>query len=170
MTGRTLCVLGIDTSLRSTGIGVVHAQGNQLTLNEYGLIRAPASRPLSQCLQILHQDITECIARTTPQVAAIEGVFYGKNAKTSMILGEARGTAITACTLAGLPIYEYAPRRVKQAITGFGSASKQQVQRMIMSLLHMDNEPPEDASDALAIAICHLHTQTTITALAPDPL
>jgi crossover junction endodeoxyribonuclease RuvC len=101
---------------------------------------------------------------------AIEGAFFHKNAKTAMILGQARGVAIAACAARGLPIYEYAPRRVKQAVVGAGGASKDQVRQMVMAMLGLREEPQEDASDALAIAVCHLHNRTGHRALAPEPI
>jgi len=115
----------------------------------------------------LNEGVADIIDRTEPSAAAIEGVFYCKNVKTALILGEARGAAIAACAAKGLPIYEYAPRRVKQAVVGFGSASKEQVRKMVMTILALETEPQEDAGDALAIAICHLHNRTAHAALMP---
>ncbi|MFC1462326.1 crossover junction endodeoxyribonuclease RuvC [Verrucomicrobiota bacterium] len=166
----TVRVLGIDTSLRSTGVAVVEATGNRLSALEHGAIRNPRTAPLSKCLRRLDEGLSELITRTGPDAAAIEGAFYSKNVKTAMILGEARGVAIAACARAGLPVYEYAPRRIKQALVGIGSASKNQVRQMVMTLLSLDKEPQEDAGDALAIAICHLHTRSGHAALAPGEI
>ena len=167
MTANAIRVLGIDTSLRSTGLGVVEASGSRMAAVEFGTVRAPARAPLSECLTRLFQGIGEILERVRPQAVAIEGAFFFKNAGTAMILGETRGVAIAACALRGVPVFEYAPRRVKQAVVGFGGAGKAQVQKMIVSLLSLRETPPEDASDALALAICHLHSRTGYAALKP---
>lgn len=166
----TVRVLGIDTSLRSTGVAVVEAAGSTLSAVEYGPLKNSRKAALSECLKRLDEGLCELIARTSPDAAAIEGAFYSKNARTAMILGQARGVAIAACARAGLPVYEYAPRRVKQALVGVGSASKQQVRRMVMTLLNLTEEPQEDAGDALAIAVCHLHSRSGHAALAPSEI
>lgn len=152
-------VLGIDASLRSTGVGVVQADGNKLSAVYYGTIKTGAKEPRSVCLANLGGGIGEVIGETDPDVAVIEGTFYAKNVKTSMILGEARGAMISVCVLRGLPVYEYSPRKVKQALTGSGSASKRQVCSMVTKILGLDSGPQEDAGDALAMAICHLHNR-----------
>jgi crossover junction endodeoxyribonuclease RuvC len=159
MPGNPTRVLGIDTSLRSTGVGVVEARGNRLAAVHVGRLKVQAKAPLSECLGVIHAGIAETIEQTAPDGVAIEGVFFSRNVRTAVILGEARGAAIAACTRSGLPVYEYAPRRVKQAVCGFGSASKEQVRKTLMSLLGLSAEPQEDAGDALAIAICHLHNK-----------
>jgi crossover junction endodeoxyribonuclease RuvC len=163
-------VLGIDTSLRSTGIAVVDAAGSKLSAVEYGLLKTDAGEPLSTCLNRLHHGLREIIERYRPDCVAIEGIFFCKNVKTAVILGQARGAAIVACAVDELPVYEYAPRRVKQAVVGYGAASKEQVRRMVISLLSLRDEPQEDAGDALAIAICHLHNMTRHAALAPTAI
>jgi crossover junction endodeoxyribonuclease RuvC len=152
-------VLGIDASLRSTGAAVVEASGSRLVPVRQETLRAPARCPRSECLARLQTGIADVIAGTQPTAAAIEGTFYCKNVRTAFTLGEARGAALAACAAAGLPVYEYAPRRVKQAVVGYGAAGKEQVRRMVMSLLGLREEPQEDAADALAIAICHLHNE-----------
>ena len=163
-------VLGIDTSLRSTGVAVLDTRGSRISVVEYGLLKTPPKKPLSVCLKRLHHGLTEIIEKLQPHCVAIEGIFFCKNAKTAVILGEARGAAIAACAARNLPVYEYAPRRVKQAVVGFGAASKEQVGKMVVSLLSLEETPPEDASDALAIAICHLHSMTKHAALAPKEI
>ncbi len=157
-------VLGIDTSLRSTGFGVVEAEGNRLRAIEHGHLPMAARLRHSACLAGISDGLTDVITRTRPDAVAIEGAFFFKNVRTAMVLGEARGAAICACARLGLPIFEYAPRRVKQAIVGFGGASKEQVRKMVMALVALREEPQEDAGDALALAICHLHTRTGISA------
>ena len=163
-------VLGVDTSLRSTGFGVVQAQGSVLRPVEYGRIRNPATRSHSECLRTLHEDLRALIERTQPDAVAIEGIFFCKNVRTAVTLGQARGAVIAVCALAGLPIFEYSPRKVKQALSGSGAGSKQQVSRMVQQILTLEDTPQEDAGDALAIAICHLHHRSSVAALAPTPL
>lgn len=149
-------VLGIDTALRTTGIAVVERNGNAWQAIEFGLIRNPQSMPHSTCLLRLFEGIRDIVARTKPDEVAIEGIFFAKNVKTAVILGEARGAVIAACGSVGLSVYEHAPRTVKQALVGFGGAHKGQVGRMVMALLNLKEDPPPDAADALGIAICHL--------------
>ena len=108
--------------------------------------------------------------RTRPEAVAIEGVFFCKNAATVVKLGEARGAVIALCAGNNLPVYEYAPRRVKQSVVGFGGAEKEQVRKMVMTLLALREEPREDESDALAIALCHLHSRTGVAALMAKPI
>ena len=103
-------------------------------------------------------------------LAAIEGILYSRNVKTAVALGHARGVVIAACAAAGVPVYEYAPRRVKQALVGHGGADKVQVRKMVMTLLNLADEPGEDAGDALAMAICHLHNRTRHEMLAPEAI
>ena len=163
-------VLGVDTSLRSSGVAVVEVRGNTFVSIESNTIKMPPKRPVSACLACLHRELIDLIERTGPAVASVEGIFYCKNVKTAVTLGHARGVVIAACALAGIPVYEYSPRRVKQAIVGHGSAGKEQVRRMVMSLLNLDSEPDEDVGDALAIAICHLHNRTQHKELAPKQI
>ena len=167
---RTCRVLGVDTSLRSTGVGLVQAEGSRFTALHHGLLRNPASRPLSACLLALQDGIAELVAAHRPDVVAMEGVFFAKNVRTMLRLGEARGAVLAQCARLGLPVYEYEPRRVKQAVVGYGGAAKEQIQRMVMSILHLPAPPPEDAADALAIAICHLHNRTLLAARAASPI
>jgi len=163
-------ILGLDISLRSTGFGVVERRAGRLAAVEFGLIRNAADRPHAACLGRIHAELAAVLGRVQPAAAALEGGFFFKNARTALVLGEARGAALAACAAAGVPVYEYAPRLVKQSLTGFGAATKHQVARMIMSLLGLHAPPPEDATDALAVAICHLHQQTGVAALQPHPL
>jgi len=163
-------VLGIDTALRSSGVAVVESSGSRLAPVEYGTLRNPARRPLSRCLDTIAGGIRELIERTEPQEAALEGIFYCRNVRTAVVLGEARGAAIAACAACGVPVYEYAPRRVKQAVVGYGSASKEQVRKTVMTLLGIRDSVQEDAGDALAIAICHQHSRTRHPDLKPKEI
>lgn len=150
-------ILGVDTSLRSTGLGLIQVRGSRLEAVELGLVKNPAAWSLSRCLVHLQAAMSEILERGKPGIVAIEGIFFCKNVRTAVILGEARGVVISSCATAGVPVYEYSPRRVKQAVVGFGGAGKDQVVRMVMSLLGLRAAPSEDAADALAIAICHAH-------------
>lgn len=163
-------VLGIDTSLRSTGVAVIEVRGNRMTFVEGGAIRSGPQVSHSACLLRLDEGVGDLILRTHPDAVAIEGAFFCKNVRTAMVLGEARGVAITACVRHGLPVFEYAPRRVKQAVAGNGAASKEQVRLMVMRLLALTVEPQEDEGDACALAICHSNSRSPHAALAPIPL
>ena len=162
-----MTILGIDTSLRSSGYGVLAVEGSRMRSLEAGRIRNAPKLPLSECLRTIHARVAELIASHSPDVVAIESVIYGKNAGTMLVLGEARGAVIVAAAEAGLPIYEYEPRRVKMAVCGNGLAEKEQVQRMVKTLLALDELPQNDAADALAIAITHAHSNSILNARAP---
>lgn len=163
-------VMGVDTSLRSTGAAVVERTGPGLRAVAHETIRIPASRPHSTCLETLHRRLVDLIERTGPSAMALEGIFHCRNVKTAVILGEARGVVIAVGALHQIPIFEYAPRRVKQAVCGSGAASKDQVGRMIASILGLPAPPPEDEADALALAICHCHSHSSVAALQPKEL
>lgn len=137
---------------------------------EQGKIANPASYTHSRCLNRIDIEVRKIIERTKPDAVSIEGIFFCKNVKTAVVLGEARGVVIAACAASGVPVYEYAPRRVKQALVGFGGADKSQVGKMITAMLGLSEQPEEDAADALAMAICHLHSVTRISALSPKAL
>lgn len=153
----TIKIMGIDTSLRSTGVGIIEARGSEMRAIAYGRIRNKPSDSHSLCLENIFNSITELIMEHAPDCASIEGAFFAKNAQTAMVLGQARGAAITACAKKGLAITEHSPRKVKQSIVGTGAAQKDQVAKMVMRLLNLSEQPQEDAADALAIAICHYH-------------
>ncbi len=155
-------ILGIDTSLRSTGIGIVEAQGSKMTAVYYGIIKNPSTRPLSESLLFLREELEKIIVEHEPKIAAVEGIFYARNVRTALLLAQARGTLIAQCAQQGLPVFEYEPRRVKMSVGGYGGATKEQIQAMIKTLLHLDKEPSNDAADALALAITHLHNKTSI--------
>ena len=150
-------ILGIDTSLRSSGIGIIEVSGSSLSLIVCGRIYNRSTELHSSCLKNIYNEITNHVKKYSPNFVAVEGTFFSKNAKTAMILGQARGAAMSACAQFNLPIVEHSPRTIKQAVTGNGSAQKEQVAKMIMHLLALDTQPQEDAADALAIAVCHYH-------------
>ena len=150
-------VLGIDTSLRSTGVGVVAVSGSQMQASLYGAIKNKPKIPHTACLLHIHERIVQIIEEEQPSSVAIEGIFHCRNVKVAITLGQARGAAMAACALKGVPVYEYAPRLVKKGIVGTGAASKDQVGQMVKRLLNLDEVPADDPADALAIAICHIH-------------
>ena len=162
-----MTILGIDTSLRSTGYGVLSVEGNRLRCVTCGNIPNKASLPLTACLRAIHSKVAELIAEHRPDVMAIESVIYGKNAGTMLVLGEARGAVLTAAAKADVPVYEYEPRRMKKAICGNGLAEKEQIQRMVKTLLGLAELPQNDAADALGLAICHAHAQSVIMTEKP---
>ena len=162
-----MTVLGIDTSLRSTGYGVLEVQGSRMRALEMGTVRNAPKLPLTQCLRNIHAKVAELIAAHRPDVMAIESVIYGKNAGTMLVLGEARGAVLTAAADAGLAVYEYEPRRMKRAVCGNGLAEKEQIQRMVKTLLGLDELPQNDAADALGLAICHVHSNSVISIEKP---
>ncbi|MBP5321005.1 MAG: crossover junction endodeoxyribonuclease RuvC [Kiritimatiellae bacterium] len=159
----SLRVMGVDTSLRSSGIGILDAAGSKMVPVHYGIIRNPPARPLTQCLAFIQSEIERLITTYTPSAVAIEGIFYAKNVKTMLILAHARGVVLAQCARHAIPVYEYEPRKVKLAVAGYGNAQKEQIQRMVKVLLHLEEEPQNDASDALALAITHLHNRTGFT-------
>ena len=162
-----MTILGIDTSLRSTGYGVLSAQGSRLVMVDSGNIKNAPKLPLTACLKAIHAKVSELIAAYSPDVMSIESVIYGKNAGTMLVLGEARGAVLTAAADAGLPVYEYEPRRMKKAVCGNGLAEKEQIQRMVKTLLGLAELPQNDAADALGLAICHAHSHSLVSADKP---
>lgn len=157
----TRVVLGIDPGTAIVGYSVVIARGGDLQLQICDVITTPATLPLSQRLQIIYEELSAIIATYRPQEAAIEELFFAKNARTAMAVGHARGVTILALANGGLPITEYTPKQVKQAVTGYGGADKRQIGEMVRILLKLTTVPkPDDAADAAAIAICHLNTAT----------
>ena len=151
-------IIGIDPGLVQTGYGIINVSNNQISLIDYGIIKPPPKDPLANRLHTIFNDVCEIISNYNPQIFAIEEVFYGKNVKSAMRLGQARGASMVAAASKGIPIYEYSARKVKQSVTGNGNAHKTQVQFMVKAKLQMDYNPePMDAADALAIALCHDH-------------
>lgn len=162
-----MTVLGIDTSLRSTGYGVLVAEGSRLSCRTWGHVPNGPKLPLTACLRAIHAKVAELIAEYRPDVMAVESVIYGKNAGTMLVLGEARGAVLTAAADAGLAVYEYEPRRMKRAVCGNALAEKVQVQRMIKTLLGLAELPQNDAADALGLAVCHVHSHSLIAGESP---
>ena len=149
-------ILGIDPGLRVTGFGVIAACGTRLSYVACGCIRS-AGDDLPQRLGVILHDLSDVIARLRPTEVAIEKVFVNVNPASTLLLGQARGAAISAAVLAALPVAEYTALQVKQAVVGHGKAGKEQVQEMVRRLLQLPGAPSPDAADALACAICHAH-------------
>ena len=157
-------VLGIDCGTERTGYGIIHSDGRSHSLVAAGVIRTNTKASLDLRLLTIARELRAIIARHAPDCGAIEEVFYSQNVKTTLKLAHVRGVAMLVTAEAGLELGEYSPLEVKNSVVGFGRAEKQQVQLMIKTLLHLDATQPEDASDALAVAVCH--ATRTITAPA----
>src|SRR5437870_4196880 len=156
-------VLGIDCGSEITGYGVVDEAQGELRFIDAGCIRLPSGEGLPRRLATIFRRIGEIIEKQKPTMMAIEEVFYAANAKSALKLGHVRGVAMLAAARHGLEVAEYAPLAIKSAVVGYGRAEKQQVQQMVARLLHLETPPePPDVADALAIAICHLHTAATL--------
>jgi len=151
-------ILGIDPGSRKTGFGIINQVGAKAEYVTSGVIRLHKEPTLSLRLDLIFSSITEIIEQFSPQYMAIEQVFMGRGPDSALKLGQARGAAIVAGTQAKLEVFEYAARKVKQAVVGNGNADKDQVGFMVQSLLKLPGVPQEDAADALAIALCHSYT------------
>ena len=154
-----MIILGIDPGLAITGFGIIEHEGNHFRAIQYGVIRTPSQTPLPDRLVKIREGIQTLIDQYQPDSVAIEELFFNTNAKSAFLVGQARGVAVVTAAAAGLPIYEYTPLQVKQGVAGYGRADKTQIQQMVKTLLNLKEIPrPDDAADALAIAMCHAHT------------
>lgn len=162
-------VLGIDVGAAATGYGVVaHERGGAVSLIECGVIRTTPGAPLAARLREVFDGIGEVLARHRPDVVAVEGVFYGRNARSAVVLAHARGAVLVAASLRELAVVEYSPAEVKNAVVGTGRATKEQVQYMVQQLLRLRTPPrPADAADAVAVALCHCFRSGLAAATAP---
>ena len=148
-------LLGVDPSLRGTGYGIIRlARPFPATLT-HGTIRCPTNWARSRCLALIATTLREVIRKHQPTTCVVEGLFHAQNLQTAILMGEARGAALVAAAEAGMEIYELAPRKVKQAIVGFGGAQKQAVARMVQRLLRLEQLPEPDAEEALSLALAH---------------
>jgi crossover junction endodeoxyribonuclease RuvC len=155
-------VLGIDPGVARMGYGAVVQEGSRLKALEYGTLSTEAHTPLEQRLAILFEGLQAVLKKVKPGAVAIEELFFSRNVKTAIAVGQARGVALLACGLAKVTVYEYRPMEVKQAVVGYGNADKQQVQKMVKLLLGLTEVPkPDDTADALAIAITHTQCSGT---------
>jgi crossover junction endodeoxyribonuclease RuvC len=159
-------ILGIDPGLRSTGFGIIDKAGNTLAYVASGCIKTDAAGSLPQRIKTILDGLVEIIATYQPQQAAVEIVFVNVNPQSTLLLGQARGAAISALVTANLPVAEYTALQVKQAVVGHGKAAKEQVQAMVTRLLALPGVPSADAADALACAIAHAHGGQGMGALA----
>jgi crossover junction endodeoxyribonuclease RuvC len=151
-------VLAVDPSLRGTGYAILEKSDGKIRALEFGTIKNKQALLPSGCLVAIHERICELVAQHLPECAAFEGVIFVQSYQTAITLGAARGAALVAVAASGLPIYEYAPRRVKQSVVGRGGADKGQVGFMVRALLGLTETPPPDAADALAIGLTHFQT------------
>jgi len=151
-------ILGIDPGTRITGYGLIEKQGNRLLHIDNGAIVTRSGEPLAERLKAIHDQIGAVIGHYRPEAVAIEEVFFAQNPQSALKLGHARGSAMLAGVNAGLPVFEYTALQVKSAVVGYGKAAKEQVQQMVRTLLALPEIAQEDASDALAVAICHAHS------------
>lgn len=166
---RTLVVLGVDPGTLVTGYGLIRRANGEMKLLDCGVIENAAARSMPLRLQHIYEELQSIIARYHPDEFAIESAFYGKNVQSAMKLGHARGVSILAAVENQIPTSEYSPREVKKAVVGSGTASKEQVQYMVRTLLNISGrEMVLDTSDAIAIAICHLHRVLTPSAKHRD--
>ncbi|MGD8485410.1 MAG: crossover junction endodeoxyribonuclease RuvC [Chloroflexota bacterium] len=156
-----MIVLGIDPGTARLGYGLVAREGSTLTMLDYGCLETVNDRPLEQRLLLIHDGLAELIVTHRPAAVGVERLFFNKNAQTAMAVGQARGVVLLTAAEHGLAVFEYGPHEVKLAVTGYGRAPKDQVQRMVQLMLSMPQLPrPDDAADALAVAICTAHAIT----------
>ena len=156
-----MLIVGVDPGTATTGYALVaeDAEG-EIRLVRYGVIETRAGEPMPLRLLSIHADLSALIRETGPEVMAVEELFFSRNVTTALTVGQARGVVLLAAAQAGLPVFEYKPAQVKQALVGYGGASKTQMQEMVRMMLGLAEIPrPDDAADAIAVGICHLHSQ-----------
>jgi len=152
-------IFGIDPGSERTGYGCVETDGSRHRIVTCGAIATPTGAPFPEKLLTIHDGLAELLAKVRPDCVAIENLFYATNVRTALKLGHARGVAMLAAVEARLPVVEYTPAEIKRAVVGYGRAEKQQVQQMVKLMLGLATVPsPHDAADALAVAICHVHS------------
>jgi len=157
-----MIILGIDPGFAITGYGVIDYTGNKFKVLEYGVVNTKAGELFSDRLLSIDKTIGDIVEQYRPDAMAIEELFFNNNAKTAIMVASGRGVALLACSKRGVPCYEYTPLQVKQNVVGYGRAEKKQVQLMVKMMLGLTDIPkPDDAADALAIAICHAHSLLT---------
>lgn len=162
-----MTILGVDCGSRVTGYGVIEARDSSCRLVDCGVVRPPGGAPLAARLLFIHDALRNVIRNHAPEAAVFESIFHAANAQSALKLGHARGVSMLAAAEAAVPIFEYTALQVKSAVTGYGRAEKAQVQRMVQSILEIAEAPaPFDASDALAVAICHAQSRRYAEATA----
>jgi crossover junction endodeoxyribonuclease RuvC len=159
--------LGIDPGTAIMGWGIVDEVGGALSLVDFGVLTTPAGMPQAERLAQIYDQLRALLERFRPEAAGVEELFFGKNVNTAITVGQARGVVLLSLAQAGVPIHEYKPTVVKQAVAGYGGADKKQMQEMVRLTLRLDKIPrPDDAADALAIAICHAYTAPMLRRIA----
>lgn len=160
-------ILGIDPGYGITGFGLIEADRSNSRLLQCGAITTPAGMDFSARLEIIYEDMQQLLEKAKPDAVAIEELFFGQNVTTGIGVAQSRGVILLAIRQAGLQVYAYKPAQVKQAVVGYGNATKQQVQDMTKRILHLEKVPkPDDAADAVAIALCHARSSTSLLAKA----
>lgn len=156
-------ILGIDPGYATTGFGLLQSERAGVQLLRYGTVTTPAQMPFSKRLNLLYEDMTRLLELTEPDAVAVEELFWGHNITTGIGVSHGRGVILLAVERAGVPLFEYTPMQVKQAVVGYGKAEKRQVMDMTRRLLHLQAVPrPDDAADAIAIALCHARSATSL--------
>lgn len=159
-------ILGIDPGYGITGFGLVYAERNQFQLLRCGAITTPPNTDFAWRLTVIYNDMVQLLEMAKPDAVAVEELFFGHNVTTGINVAQARGVILLAVQQAGVPIFEYKPMQVKQSVVGYGNASKHQVMDMTKRILHLDAVPkPDDAADAVAIALCHARSSTSLLAM-----
>lgn len=154
-----MVIMGIDPGFAIMGFGIIDYRGNSFNTMEYGVIKTPATMLMPERLFAMEEGIIALIDKYKPEAISVEDLYFNTNSKTAIKVGQGRGVALLCAARAGIPVYEYTPLQVKQGVTGYGRADKNQVQYMVRVLLNLPEIPkPDDAADALAIAICHAHS------------
>ena len=152
-------ILGIDPGYAILGWGVIDMKGNHFKVVDYGAVTTDSKMAMPDRLKVLYNSLMDIITEYEPDVASIEELFFNTNAKTAILVGQARGVAVLACANSGLEIEEYTPLQIKQGLVGYGRAEKKQVQLMVKTILNLNEIPkPDDTADALAAAVCHGHS------------
>ena len=152
-------ILGIDPGSRFTGYAVIDAVGNNAGVIDHGVVRLDAKAPVAQRLHVLDERLRELVEHYRPDEVVVEEIFAAANVRSALVLGQVRGVAIAAGG-AACPLFEYSARAVKKAVAGYGQADKGQVAQMVTALLRLPEVPPQDAADALALAVCHMHSRS----------
>ena len=158
-----MIILGIDPGYATTGFGVLQAEGSQYRLLNYGTVQTSPAQPFPQRLVTLYDDMSELLQTVRPDAVAVEELFWGHNVTTGIGVSHGRGVILLAVCKAGIPLFEYTPNQVKQAVVGYGKAEKKQVIDMVTRILHLPSPPkPDDAADAVALALCHARSETSL--------
>ena len=156
-------ILGLDPGIAIVGFGVIEAESGHYRSLTYGAIRTPAGLPLSERLEIIYDDLTQLLETVQPEAVAVEELFFNTNITTGISVAHGRGILLLVCRQKKIPVYEYTPLQVKQSVVGYGRAEKRQVMEMVRRLLNLTEVPkPDDAADALAIALCHGRAATSL--------